>query len=182
MVFVNWIWSYWTISTRLPSGSRKSRRRPGQDLDAGWRRGLGGSPLCRRRRARSGGSGRAARGRPCMSARNWSPMSMKAACWECPRSWSSKRRAVELERAFDVADLEGDVVDSDQAWGRCPFRAGSGGGRRTRARGSRARARPGRSARGARRRPRPRAAARCEDSRSCQPVRRPSTRAARARA
>ena len=47
---------------------------------------------------------------------NWSPMSMKAIRAPArPRNSNSKNAAVPSQRVVDVADLERDVVDPDQA-------------------------------------------------------------------
>ena len=117
-LFVNWIWSYCTISMRLPSGSRKSRLRPGKGVTpaaaSASRTACLSSTTSPKWRASSFPCVR-----PCISAMNWSPMSTNAPPVHAPAQPHLEELPEERERAVDVLDLERDVVDADQACGHC---------------------------------------------------------------
>jgi hypothetical protein len=124
-LFVNWIWSYCTTWSRLPNGSRASRRGPGLDLGAGLLQGLARRLLVvddeaevhlRLRRT-------ALREREELVAQVDERHSRLALV----DPELAEDRAPEGERALGVVHAERDVVNPDEAGSRCRHESGNVG-------------------------------------------------------
>ena len=121
---MNWISSYCTIWTRLPLGSRMSKKRPGKHLHAGFLERAAGGLLV----VDDESEVRLLGARPPLEqGEELVAHAEKRGARDAAHRRGLEEVGVERDRLLDVVDLERDVVDPDETWLHAATNDGGGG-------------------------------------------------------